>query len=227
MDYVYICRAGDNEELRYSIRSVVKNCSYDSIWVIGGIPDWYRGNYVEVEDIGNKFENIQNCYKVISQLGAISNEFVLMNDDFFITKPIGDMPIFHGGRLIDKIDRYTAINNHNKYTRILLHAYKKLIKLKVNDPLDYDIHTPIVIDKTKIDSFVDISLAPRSLYGNMYNIGGIDIKDVKIYSTKNMLEHSSSIDNGVGIISTEDGSFDKVKDYLDSLFPDKTNYEKF
>lgn len=226
MDYVYICRSGDNEELRYSIRSLVKNCSHDSIWIIGGIPDWYRGNYVRVEDIGNKFENIQNCYKVISQIGAISDKFVLMNDDFFITKPIGEMPIFHGGRLIDKIDRYTVNKGHNKYTRILLQAYKRLLKQGIKEPLDYDIHLPLVVEKAAIDYFIDQSLAPRSMYGNLYNIGGQEIKDVKFYSTYNMLDHSVSISNDMPFISTEDKSFDKVFDMLHGLFPEKTKYEK-
>ena len=225
MDYVYICRAGDNEELRYSIRSVVKNCSYDSIWIIGGIPSWYHGNYVEVKDVGNKFENIQNCYRVISQIGAISDKFVLMNDDFFIIKPIGSMPIFHGGRLLDKINRYVLHNNHNKYTRILLHAHKKIIKLGIKDPLDYDIHTPIIIDKTKIKDFIDISLAPRSLYGNMFNIGGKEMQDVKIYKTKNMLSHSANINEESILVSTEDSSFIDILPMLKELFPTKTKYE--
>lgn len=226
MDYVYICRSGDNEELRYSIRSVLKNTSCDSIWLIGGVPDWYKGNHVIVDDIGGKLENIQNCYKVISQIGAISNKFVLMNDDFFIMKPVGEMPIFHGGKLIDKIDRYTADRGHNKYTRILLQAHKRLLKQGIKEPLDYDIHLPLVVEKAAIDYFIDQSLAPRSIYGNLYNIGGQEIKDVKVYSTKNMTHHSASISNDMPFMSTEDGSFDKVFDMLNTMFPDKTKYEK-
>lgn len=226
MDYVYICRPGDNEELRYSIRSVVKNTPCDSIWLIGGKPDWYKGNYVIVEDIGNKFENIQNCYKVISQIGAISDKFVLMNDDFFIMKPIGEMPIFHGGKLIDKIDRYTVDKGHNKYTRILLQAHKRLLKQGIKDPLDYDIHLPLVVEKAAIDYFIDQSLAPRSIYGNLYNIGGQEINDVKVYSTKNMIDHSANITNDMPFMSTEDGSFEKVFNMLDSIFKEKTKYEK-
>lgn len=226
MDYVYICRAGDNEELRYSIRSVVANTSYDKIWIIGGKPDWYVGNYVDVSDIGNKFENIKNCYKVISKIGAISDKFVLMNDDFFVMKPIGEMPIFHGGKLIDKIDRYTAYQGHNKYTRILLQAHKRLVKQGIKEPLDYDIHLPLVVEKAAIDYFIDQSLAPRSIYGNLYNIGGQEVKDVKIYSTKNMIHHSAGINNDMSFISTEDGSFNNIKEYIKVAFPNKTKFEK-
>lgn len=225
MDYVYICRDGDNEELRYSIRSVVEHCTFDNIWVVGGKPDWYSGNYVDVENVGGKFENITNCYKAISNIGAISDEFVLMNDDFFIMTDIGRMPIFHGGPIIDKIDRYAIVSGHNKYTRILLSAYKKLIKMGIKDPLDYDIHTPIVIDKTKIDSFIDLSLAPRSVYGNMYSIGGINSGDVKIYSPKRKHFETESMDNS-HFISTEDDSFNEILPMLEQKFPNKTIYER-
>ena len=94
MDYVYICREGDNEELRYSIRSVVANATHDKIWIIGYKPDWYIGNYIQIENIGSKFENITNCHKILPDIGALSEDFVIMNDDFFILKSLGKMPTF-------------------------------------------------------------------------------------------------------------------------------------
>lgn len=227
MDYVYICRPGDNEELRYSIRSVRKNASYNNIWVVGGKPDWYYGNFVEVEDVGNKFENIRGCYKAISQIGAISNEFVLMNDDFFILKPVGIMPVFHGGPLIDKIERYNNNGAATKYTRILLDAHKKMQKMRIKDPLDYDIHVPMVIDKKKIKDFIDLSLAPRSMYGNMFSVGGNNIKDVKIYNTKKMKFNSIDSYQDLPFLSTEDESFKNILEFLKQMFPNKSMYELF
>lgn len=227
MDYVYICRSGDNEELRYSIRSVRKNASYNNIWVVGGKPDWYYGNFVEVPDVGNKFQNIVECYKAISQIGSISNEFVLMNDDFFILKPVGVMPIFHGGSLMEKIERYNNNGISNKYTRILLDAHKKMQKMRIKDPIDYDIHVPIVIDKTKIKEFIDLSLAPRSFYGNMFNIGGTNIKDVKVYNSKKMNFNSIVSYDDIAFLSTEDESFIKILPMLDSVFSTKSMYELY
>jgi hypothetical protein len=227
VDYVYICRSGDNEELRYSIRSVVKNASYNNIWVVVGKPDWYYGNFVEVEDVGNKFQNIRECYKSISQIGAISNEFVLMNDDFFILKPVGIMPVFHGGSLIDKIERYNNNGAATKYTRILLDAHKKMQKMRIKDPLDYDIHVPMVIDKKKIKDFIDLSLAPRSMYGNMFNVGGNNIKDVKIYNTKKMKFNSIDSYQDLPFLSTEDESFKNILEFLKQMFPNKSMHELF
>ena len=38
MNFIYICRVGENEELRYSIRSVLNSFPEANIWVIGGKP---------------------------------------------------------------------------------------------------------------------------------------------------------------------------------------------
>jgi hypothetical protein len=100
-------------------------------------------------------------------------------------------------------------------------------KLRIKDPLDYDIHVPMIMDKSKINSFVDLSLAPRSMYGNMFNIGGKNIEDVKIYYSKKM-QFNSVIDyENLPFLSTEDDSFDKILPFLNNLFPKKSMYELF
>jgi hypothetical protein len=221
MDYVYICRAGDNEELRYSIRSVVKYATHDNIWVIGSKPDWYIGNYIKIEDVGDKFDNITNCYKIISSIGAVSEDFVLMNDDFFILKPLGKMPIFYDGTLANKIDSHMSANGLSKYARVLIKAKKELIKNGIEEPLCYDIHVPMVFNKTMLSYMEYSNNAPRSMYGNIYKVGGINVNDVKIYKNNSSFNFEES-----HFISTEDSSFNLIKDQLRILFPDKTIFEK-
>ena len=221
MDYVYICRAGDNEELRYSIRSVVKYATYDKIWVIGNKPDWYVGNYIEVNDISQKFENITNCYRILPSIGALSEDFVLMNDDFFILKPLGKMPTFYDGTLANKIDTHMSASGLSKYARVLIKAKKELIKKGIEEPLCYDVHLPMVFNKTMLSYMEYSNDAPRSMYGNIYNVGGIKVNDVKIYKNKNNINIEESY-----FISTEDNSFNLIKDKLELLFPNKTIFEK-
>lgn len=220
MDYVYICRTGDNEELRYSIRSVVKYATYDNIWVIGNKPDWYKGNYIEVKDIGHKFENITNCYKILPSIGALSEDFVLMNDDFFILKPLGRMPIFYDGTLTNKIDSHTLINGLSKYARILIKAKKELMKNGIEDPLCYEVHMPMVFNKTMLSYMEHTNDAPRSMYGNTYGIGGIKVKDVKIYKNNGRVNIEES-----HFISTEDNSFQLIKDKLQEIFSEPSVFE--
>lgn len=221
MDYVYICRSGENEELRYSIRSVVKHATYDNIWVIGSKPDWYIGNYIEVDDIGNKFDNITNCYRVLPSIGALSDDFVLMNDDFFILKPLGKMPIFYDGTLSDKIDKHISVSGMSQYARVLIKAKKELIKQGIKDPLCYDIHVPMVFNKSMLSYMEYSNNAPRSMYGNIYNLGGVQIKDVKIYKNNSEFNINES-----HFISSEDNSFKLIEEELHNLFPQPSIYER-
>lgn len=219
MDCVYICRPGDNEELRYSIRSVDKNLTHNNIWLIGSKPSWYLGNYIEVKDKSIKLENIRNCLSIIPTIGAISDDFILMNDDFYILKPMGIVPTYNGGLLDDKIARYVAQYGSTRYTRVLAEASKQLKKQGIKEPLDYDIHTPMIMNKHKLKEVVQMNLAPRSTYGNIFNIGGIKINDVKVYKYNNTINLSH------GVLSTEDNSFRLVKEKLSKYFEFSSKYE--
>jgi hypothetical protein len=227
MDYVYICREGNNEELRYSIRSVVAHASYNNIWLVGYKPDWYLGNFVNLPDTATKFDNIVSCIKTITDVGAISDDFVLMNDDFFFLKDVGKVPIYHGGLLRDKIDKYIELGSR-RYATLLSRTYNNLVRQGIKDPLDYDIHVPMPMNKIKLKESIKKAYFPRSGYGNVHNIGGTHIEDVKTYSNKSPLKSNSyDFKNGnMPFVSTEDGSFQEVCDtVLKDMFPNPSQYE--
>jgi hypothetical protein len=228
MDLVYICRVGENEELRYSIRSAVKNLPHDKIWVVGGKPDWYTGNFINVpNNTLNKFENILECMRIITNIEEISDDFILMNDDFFFIKAIDKMPVYHGGFLKDKIDRYVELRA-GKYASLLVKTYKDLIRQGIKNPLDYDIHVPMPMNKQKLKESLTKAYFPRSGYGNIHNIGGTLIKDVKAYFVRSPL-YSNTYDykqNDISFVSTEDSSFDYVyKAILKEMFLSSSPYE--
>jgi hypothetical protein len=215
MDLVYICRQGDNEELRYSIRSAEENFNFTNIWVIGSKPDWYLGDFVNFPDKKNKFDNIANCINIIPDIGAISDNFVLMNDDFFFLKKVGLMPIYHGGLLRDKIDQYNELGSR-RYAALLERTYKNLVRQGITKPLDYDLHLPMPMNKEKLKQSRKKAYFPRSGYGNIHNIGGTLIEDVKTYSSKNPLASRSynAYDSDAAFVSTEDDSFNNVYELI-------------
>ena len=229
MDYVYICRSGENEELRYSIRSVAKHATYDNIWVIGSKPDWYIGNYIEVDDIGNKFDNITNCYRVLPSIGALSDDFVLMNDDFFILKQIDNIEYFHGGFLYNKINRFKQLSRGSAYIKKLMVTEQTLKDYNVESPLDYELHVPMVMNKQKLKTIIDKdqNCLWRSLYGNLFNVGGTETTDVKIYHSNANQSISYKITNDSIYASTDDITFKELwATNLKKSFPHKTIYEK-
>jgi hypothetical protein len=226
MDYVYICRKGENEELRYSIRSIIKNFPAGKVWVVGYKPSWYSGNFIEVKDKDNKFNNIKNCIRVIANTPEISENFVSMHDDFFVIKQTNNIPVLHGGRLVSKVSEYRSLAPSSLYTRLLERTYKRLIKLGVRDPLDYDIHVPMIFNKKIILESLNIPFLERSIYGNLNNIGGTISIDVKAYSFGRMSDRSyDPLTGGSAFLSTEDTSFDRHRSMLAEMFPIPSIYE--
>jgi hypothetical protein len=227
MDYVYICRNGENEELRYSIRSVEKHAPAGRIWLVGGRPDWYVGNHIPRNNSSGKQSNAIENLTAIVDSPEISETFVLMNDDFFIVNPISEVKNYHGGSLIEKIKLRKELSPRSKYNEQLLKTYRFLKNRGIKDILDYDIHVPMVMTKAGLASVLEMKTQWRSTYGNMFSVGGTEIEDVKVYARGDLLELSYDIENlKYDYLSTDDTSFIKVKEaLLEDLFKNKSKYE--
>jgi len=219
VNFLYICRNGENEELRYSIRSVMHFFPDAKIYIFGGKPDWYSGPYIEIPDIGNKFDNINNCYKAICNTDI--EDFILMNDDFYIINKPDQIINYHDGLLEDKAKKHADIFGLTKYARVLLDANKKLKKQGIQNPLNYDIHTPMLLNKEKLSKIIDLSFAPRSMYGNMFVKDSSPMSDVKVY------KNTEYINNTGYFISSEDNSLKKIIVFLKEKFPNPSIYELF
>lgn len=229
LDLVYVCRSGENEELRYSLRSIEENLPGHNVVVIGHKPAWYSGDFIPVKDIGNKFFNISNCLITACNTPSISSNFVFMNDDFFLLKPLKRIPRLHGGLLSDKIEAYRALTgNTNQYTGLLSKTSNKLLSMGITDAIDYDIHVPMQFNKKKLLSVISHGHLPRSIYGNIFNVGGKSMHDVKRYNPKSRLsKRSPSLeDESLVFISSDDQSFETIKNHiLMDMFPKPSKYE--
>ena len=228
MDLVYICRDGENEELRYSIRSAVNNLPHDKIWVVGGKPDWYTGNYIEVNQGRAKYTNARNSLKAICDSEEISESFILMNDDFYIINKVESVPYMYAGTLDDKIKQREDIFNGNTYTTLLRNTLGYLSRKKINVALDYELHVPMVMEKRKLNKVLKLSGLWRSVYGNVFNVGGVKIRDVKVYDKKDKFYINSYDINNLELdyLSSNDDSFETIKSLiLEERFPFKTTYE--
>jgi hypothetical protein len=228
MDIVYICRSGENEELRYSIRSAVKNLTHDKIWVVGGKPDWYTGNYIEVDQTKGKYSNARNNLRAICNSKDISDSFVLMNDDFYILNKVSLIPYMYAGTLDDKINNREDIFSGNSYTKLLQQTLGSLFIRTKNIILDYELHVPMIMEKNKLKKTLLFSGLWRSVYGNMFEVGGIKTCDVKVYDKKEIFYKASYDINNLkhDYLSSSDQSFKTVKSLvLEKQFKDKTIYE--
>ena len=227
MDVVYICRSGDNEELRYSIRSAVKNLKFDNLWVVGGKPDWYTGNYLEVLQNKSKYTNARNNLRAICNSSQISSSFILMNDDFYVINKVDSVPYMHGGKLSKKISLYQELTGKTRYVLMLKKTFANLSRRLGNDILDYELHVPMIMEKEKLLRVIEVPDFWRSRYGNMFSVGGVEIEDVKVYSSGGLVKKSSSQDMfKYDYLSSNDDSFEVIKEkVLNLYFTDKTIYE--
>ena len=228
MDLVYICRSGENEELRYSIRSAVKNLPHDKIWVVGGKPDWYTGNYIQVDQIRNKYANARNNLRVLAESEEISESFILMNDDFYILNKIESVPYMHAKTLDEKMRIREDLFTGNSYNKLLKQTVRSIFN-RVDGPIiDYELHVPMVMEKKKLLHVLKFMGLWRSIYGNIFDVGGIEITDVKVYVESSVFyPNSYSLDNlKYDYLSSSDDSFELVRStILEKLFYTKSNYE--
>jgi hypothetical protein len=229
LDYVYVCRPGDNEELRYSIRSTVKNLPEGRIWVVGGKPDWYTGDFIPVQQTGiNNHANVWNQLKIACNTKEISDDFILMNDDFFTVKKLEKVEYFYGGTMYKSLENYADSGQTNYgYQRLFNKTYKHLGR-RINKPLlDYELHVPMKMNKEKLLPILDTGFLHRSYYGNMYDVGGTETYDVKVYSNTELQGKFEELYlDDLNYLSSHDSNFEFILDFiLRDMFPDPSDYE--
>ena len=227
MDIVYFVKEGAyNPELIYSVRSACKNLKFRKIWFIGGCP---KGILPDVSYPFNKISNIKTkntaeMFKVVCRIEDITDDFIFFNDDFYVMKPMEELPARYYGKLEDKIAQMRLLYGDTRWTQ-LLNIANDALKEKDLTTYNFELHAPMVINKEKmanvIQKFPGIP-CKRSLYGNYYKLyeNGLEIPDGKI--------HSLNLDVvGLDIISTDDESFQKgvIGKRVRDAFPHPSKYE--
>lgn len=224
MDIVYFIKeCKENEELRYSLRSL-KNFPHDKVWFYGGCPTYLQPDYyVKVlQNQPNKWQNVNMMLRMACKNPMISDEFWLFNDDFFVMKKI-DKPInYYNGDLYKRIvtleDKYNGIT---PYSQMLRNCCKELESIGC-ETKNYTLHIPLLVNKKKMLEVLNMSDFPgfRSLYANYCKIGGEQMRDCKITSKDKLYK------DGI-YLSTDDDSFNgAVGDQIREIFNTKCKYER-
>jgi hypothetical protein len=184
---------------------------------------------VYVEQTKKSYANVREQLRVACATEKISDDFVLMNDDFFVINPVKEIPTWYTGTLVDRIRSLQQIKSQNAgYLRLLILSNNVIRRTGVADPLDYELHTPMIMNKEKLLPILHSTALWRSYYGNKYNVGGTKHSDVKVHS-KDVLEDRAK--NLIDItnepyISGSDYNFEFLKDIiLGEMFSQPSKYE--
>lgn len=234
MDVLYLmANIGNGAELKYSLRTLV-NLPHERVFISGGCPaciDKSKVVHIPTKQEGTKYENSSNNLKAACRDPRLSEDFILMNDDFFITQPITD-PVqelsLNRGKLDDVFQFYfNKFAGSSGWAKGMRDTGNWLKKRGISEPLCYELHIPMIMNKRKVlDMFAlnGVENLPifhkRSAYGNIYHIGGEKIKDVKVTSSSIFKPEK------VGkFLSCDDVSFPEVKTFLDLKYSAKSEYE--
>ena len=236
LDIVYFLKNGvPSEEVRYSLRSL-KNLPHKNVWIYGSAPRWIQNVKIkQCVQNGTKWQNTSKMMLAVVNNPKISSKFIVMNDDFFILKPIDKLECYCEGNLEERVER-TFLRPMNwgvgHYSRYGLSLKETLDWLKAHGypTVNYEVHIPMVFEKSKMRKCLEAFprggyAARRSLYGNMYQIPATNLEhDVKIYNTLTGFP-TKGIKN---FLSTTDRSFVKgvAGQYIRKRFDEKCEYEQ-
>jgi hypothetical protein len=223
VDVVYPVRPGQrNEELRFSLRCLAANLPHDRVWLVGEKPSWVSG----VEFIGggnphsNKTANYSYNVLLACRENDVPDEFLLFNDDFFVTAPMEEIPVYHRGALSTHLR--VSRHRHDWWAKGLRRTVQLLREAEINDCLSYELHVPLPVNKFKMLSTLERFCEPppgflRTLYGNEHRIGGevlADVKNIRVAAVQRPLH------------STQDNVWAKYARWYHKNFPDRCCYEK-
>lgn len=227
-DVVYIVRPGDaNEELRYSLRSLA-NLPHRKVWIVGHTPNWVTG----VESIpGNVFDakrrgqwNVVDNLR-LAALHVDADRFVVMNDDIFLMTHPDLSPLYR-----------TSLSRHigasiGWWRDTLEVTYAYLVSLGIDEPLSYELHRPVLMERDKLLEITRLALGwqtkypPqwRTLYGNLYKVGGASAVDGKVNRLGTKRPDLTALD----VLSTQESTFrsHEAGKHIRATFTDPSPYE--
>lgn len=248
MDVVYPIGIGskwDNNELKYSLRSLERNfIGLGNIYIVGKKPHWIKNViHIEAEDIYKKNKDANLIRKVLlaCEEKELSLEFLRMSDDQIILKPVLSYTInpLHNGELHKVLKKWSSKDiKINRWGKRLLNTAEVL--LKEGKPIfEYDTHSPVVYHKYKFKKVMQHY--DYTVEGGGYTINTLYFNN--IISSIKQHNYWEGIKIGFGSHHTKEQLKDKIgnhryigyddkalnndmKEILNELFPDKSIYEK-
>jgi hypothetical protein len=229
MDVVYVVGPQkENEELRYSLRSIAANLPHGRVWIVGYKPEWVANvEYLPTIQKMTRWQNSTANLLTACIHDEMPERFVYFNDDFYVAQPIPAVPTLHRGYVADVMRHYAYTSG--RYVEGLKKTAVLLKELGYPDPLSYEVHAPMVVERRPMLDVLRlaadrgrgiVAIHKRTLYGNVYRIGGEQVDDVKV------LGYGHSPPPGA-FVSTSATSFGgKCGRWLRKLFPTPCQYER-
>lgn len=215
-NFVWILGSGsnyNNEEIRYSIRSVVKYHPDARIVIVGEKPHFYTGEHYYVADSSNNaYINVINKMEFACEL---FDQWICMNDDFYLLEPFKPAHFF-----TETIKSHAQRLGSGDWADLIKRTAKAIPSAK-----RWTIHAPLPIITKDFRMILDMfpdryenPISPKSVYCHFERkFDKVEMKDVKYRGTLKSVPKSPffSIANNFG----------RNKELFQELYPNKTTYE--
>jgi hypothetical protein len=223
-DVVYLVRRGDrNEELRYSLRSLV-NVPHDRVWFVGHLPRWVQGvKHLDGNPSAQRAVNVFRGVLKACECDEMSDDIIIMNDDFMVLQPWRPEAVYRCS-----LDEHVSILGHRRdaWAKSVRLTRDWLTQTGVTEPRSYELHRPVLVNRQAMgDLLRDVGgfghpTPPqwRSLYGNHHTPNPVQMCDGKVYRWRP--EHGDR-----DVLSTDDSSWVRIQPHIAERFPHPSPYE--
>lgn len=231
MDAVYVCRPGQNFELRFSLRSLAAFVPHDRVHIVGGWPPWVDRTTVQTHlrpAVRTKYATTTAHLRYACEHPGVSDPFMLWNDDFYALRRVEDVGQacgVHRGPMELVVQQYRGMRG--AWADGLRATAGKLAELLPKRKLySYELHIPLVVHKEPMLRALEVAEAmqvaaphKRTLYGNLAGLGGMQARDVKVTAVTGW-----PLDGAW--LSSDDAGFSRaVAPRLKALLPEAGRYE--
>ena len=237
-DIVYFIGANQPEgefEFKYSLRSL-RNLPHRKVWIMTppSPPQWLQN--VEWISWPQQFEkqlDISEKYKALTRVEEdMTDEVIVMDDDFYITEPILDVPLMYNTSL----EAMTSIQANDYLTNahgFALHNSLRLLREhEIGWPIGASLHVPFPITRSQLPVHLEDGHGPYEWKSIWLNWAMTKLKkeatlingDAKVMTAPELLR---VLNSGLGYLSSYESDIEKtaIVPYLEAEFPEKSEYE--
>lgn len=221
----------DGRELRYSLRSL-SNVPHGDVWMVApSLPDWVQEViWMPWAQLPEKQLDISEKYKnLILVNDTMTDEVVVMDDDFYIIKKMRSVPLIYNMPMHAKA---VTRSPRDELGILLRNTLRLLLERKIGVPLAAVLHVPFPVIRSMMPVHLEDGRGPyewKTIYLNWVMSKGIKGKSSLIDPKITTLEDvAPTLEFNDGFISSMERVYDDVgmEEILAELFPERSPYEQ-
>lgn len=181
LDIVYVVggpTSDDRADLRHSLRTVAEfaRFKFRDVWVVGDVPDWFRGARMPLDPKPDKFRNQRASLEAYVTHPGAAAEFVLFNDDMFALDPVDRIEPFRNEARSDTWRADHAGTGHGpECWTCVVKDTAAWAQQRAGHPVGvYECHVPLIFNTRALrDLMLDYPHDRRFAVGELFDLAGV------------------------------------------------------